>query len=65
LENYQKAGEYLGLDLVNNPNQVDTDEVGMQVSGWFWHEGAPAYGDLNYYADQGDFDTTCLAINGG
>ncbi len=64
-ENYQSAGDSLGLDLVNNPGWVATPEVGFRTSGWFWRNGN---GDLNPYADTAtweSFDEITLRINGG
>lgn len=56
--NYTRAGEALGLDLVNDPWQVATPEVGFRTACWYWNYGS-AWGDLNAYADTGDFDSTC------
>lgn len=58
--NYTAAGEALGLDLVNDPWQVATAEVGFRTACWFWVSR-----DLNSYADAGDFDSICLLVNGG
>ena len=62
--NYTMAGEALGLDLVNDPWQVASPEVGFRTACWYWNYGS-AWGDLNVYADAGDFDSTCLGVNGG
>jgi len=62
--NYTRAGEALGLDLVNDPECVATPEVGFRTACWYWTNGS-SYGDLNYYADMGDFDSICLGVNGG
>ena len=62
--NYTMAGEALGLDLVNDPWQVASPEVGFRTACWYWNYGS-AWGDLNVYADTGDFDSTCLGVNGG
>ncbi len=46
--NYKAAGEYLELDLVKDPNQVATAEVGFRTSGWFWMDkGLNAKADLD------------------
>jgi putative chitinase len=34
--NYKKAGEALGLDLVNKPELVEKPEVAAKVAIWFW-----------------------------
>ena len=62
--NYRAAGEALGLDLEGYPEQVATPEVGFRTACWYWTSGSSC-GDLNYYADVGDFDTICLCVNGG
>lgn len=62
-DNYSRAGKYLGLDLLNNPDLVASDtQVGFDTAGWFWRYGN---GDLNVFADQGDFYTTYTRILGG
>ena len=34
--NYTQAGRALGLDLVKNPDQASTPEIGAKTSVWFW-----------------------------
>ena len=34
--NYTQAGRALGLDLVKNPDQAATPDVGAKTSVWFW-----------------------------
>jgi predicted chitinase len=34
--NYTQAGRALGLDLVKNPDQAATPEIGAKTSVWFW-----------------------------
>lgn len=58
--NYKKAGEALGLDLVNNPLDAAKPEVGFRTAGWFWSTHG-----LNELADKGDFKTITKRINGG
>jgi putative chitinase len=60
LKNYICAGTDLGLDLVNHPEQVATNEVGFRVAGWFW-----AQNSLNDLADNEDFIRITKRINGG
>ncbi len=63
--NYAAAGKALGLDLIDNPEQVASDPViGFRTAGWFWNHGT-GLGDLNLLADQGDITTISRAINGG
>lgn len=58
--NYRECGEALGLDLVKNPNQVATKEVGYRAAGWFWQEKK-----LNAFADEKEFDEITRRVNGG
>jgi hypothetical protein len=62
-ENYQKAGDALDLDLVENPDQVATPEVGFKVAVWYWNSR-----ELNSLADQNTLDAfkqITYKINGG
>jgi len=56
--NYARAGQYLGIDLVNNADLVSTDlEVGFKVAAWYWNHKTVIDGrevDLNTLADDGD-----------
>jgi len=61
--NYDAAGKALGLDLINNPTQAATPEVGFRLAVWFWNRAG-----LNTYADQNTqsaFDSITRKINGG
>jgi len=58
--NYEAAGRALGLDLVRNPEQAASPEVGFRVAAWFWQTRG-----LNNLADQGDFRGITRRINGG
>ncbi len=53
------AGKALGLDLVGNPAQVASPQVGFRTTVWFWTKNG-----LNKYADSGDFRTLTKRING-
>lgn len=77
-KNYGLAGEALGLDLIAQPELLETPEHGCRSAAWFWRIGAglnlgrralahgiPQGCDLNTYADAGDFESITLAINGG
>lgn len=58
--NYTKCGEFLGVDLVGNPDLLGLAQYAALSAGWFWHVN-----DL----DQLDDDLSVLAetkkINGG
>ncbi len=58
--NYQKYGDLLGLDLINNPTIAATKEVGFRIAGQFWKLNG-----LNELADQQDFKQITKRINGG
>lgn len=58
--NYQICGDALGLDLVNDPEQVQDAEVGFRVAMWFW----VSHG-LNEKADKLDYVGITRTINGG
>ena len=64
LLNYCAVGEALGLDLENDPDLAATPEVGFRIACHYWRYRS-AWGDLNDYADRGDFDHTVLGVNGG
>jgi predicted chitinase len=58
--NYASAGRALGLDLVNNPRQVATPEVGFRTAAWFWKEKG-----INAAADRMDLKGATRPINPG
>jgi putative chitinase len=59
---YQKAGEALGIDLVNNPDLVVEDKmIGFRVSAWVF---AVEKGG-NHLADKLQIKALTKAINGG
>ena len=36
--NYRAASDYLGVDYVNNPEQVEHDPHAWNVSAWYWKD---------------------------
>jgi putative chitinase len=58
--NYTKAGQALGLDLVNNPQLAAKDENAARVAAWYWKSRG-----LNKLAEQGNYDAITKRINGG
>lgn len=58
--NYQKYGDLLGLDLINNPTIAATPQVGFRIAGQFWQLNG-----LNPLADQQNFKQITKRINGG
>jgi putative chitinase len=59
-DNYRTCGEAIGIDLVNEPERLETPEAGCLAAAWFW-----ASRGLNTVADAGDFVTITKRINGG
>jgi putative chitinase len=58
--NYMRAGQALGIDLVNNPDLAATPDVGFKIAVWFWNSH-----NLSVYADQMDVQNITRIINGG
>lgn len=58
--NYQKYGDLLGLDLISNPAQAATPEVGFATAALFWERNG-----LNKLADADQFKDITQRINGG
>ncbi len=60
LANYLKCGAALGLNLLEQPELLETPENACRSAGWFWDEH-----HLNDFADSGQFLTITRKINGG
>ena len=58
--NYQRYGQLLGIDLVNNPVLAASPEVSFRIAGLYWQKNG-----LNELADQEMFKTITKRINGG
>ena len=58
--NYVACGEALGLDLINQPEQLEQPQYAAMSAAWFWLTKG-----LNTLADQGDFVKITRRINGG
>jgi putative chitinase len=58
--NYTKAGQALGVDLIAKPWMAAAPEIGFRTAGWFWNTHA-----LNPLADSGNFTAITKIINGG
>jgi putative chitinase len=59
-ENYANCGSGIGVDLLSNPNLLNTPEYAALSAAWFWNKKG-----LNALADAGDFETMTKRINGG
>ena len=59
--NYKKAGDDLGIDLVNNPDLISTDpSVAAKVSLWFWKNKV-----RKQSPDFADVERVTKVVNGG
>ena len=58
--NYEACGKDLGIDLVENPDYLETPEGAIRSAAWFWNKH-----NLNEHADDGDVTTVTKRINGG
>jgi putative chitinase len=59
-ENYANCGSGIGVDLLSNPNLLNTPEYAALSAGWFWNKKG-----LNALADAQDYETMTKRINGG
>lgn len=58
--NYYECGKALGVDLITNPELLETNDLACRSAAWFW-----ASRGLNDLADRGDFERITKRINGG
>lgn len=58
--NYAECGKALGVDLITNPELLETNDLACRSAAWFW-----ASRGLNDLADKGDINRICRRINGG
>lgn len=58
--NYEQCGKALGVDLITNPEQLETKDLACRSAAWFWSSHG-----LNELADVGDFERITRRINGG
>ena len=59
-ENYERCGEGLGVDLINQPQLLAEPMYACLSAGWFWNKKG-----LNTLADSKDYETMTKRINGG
>ena len=59
-DNYKRYGEYLGLDLVNNPELAEKEDIAAEIAAEFWWRS-----DLNEAADVLDLIAIRKRVNGG
>ena len=61
--NYTQAGQYISVDIVNNPTQAATKEIAAKLVVWFFKRGnARNIGPRNQWAD---INAVTRAVNGG
>lgn len=58
--NYRDCGLALGVDLIANPELLESPELACRSAAWFWWSKG-----LNELADKGDFKLITRRINGG
>jgi putative chitinase len=58
--NYMACGEDLEVDLIAQPEYLETPEGAARSAAWFWWQN-----DLNLLADKGDIKACTRRINGG
>jgi putative chitinase len=58
--NYAELSKSVGIDFINNPDQLATEANGIVSAIWFWNKKG-----LNAYADKDDITTITKKINGG
>lgn len=58
--NYTACGNDLEVDLIGNPDWLETPEGAIMSAAWFWDQH-----DLNDYADNADVTMVTKKINGG
>lgn len=58
--NYTQAGRALGVDLVRQPELLESPTLAARSAAWFWSANG-----CNRFADAGDFVGLTRRINGG
>ena len=58
--NYRACGDDLGIDLVGDPELLESPKLACRSAAWFWEKHG-----LNDLADKGDFKLITKRINGG
>jgi putative chitinase len=58
--NYRACGDALGVDLVAEPDLLESPVLAARSAGWFWETHG-----LNEMADRGDIRGITKRINGG
>lgn len=62
--NHRVVGEALGIDAIDDPGILAQLPYAWYSAGYYWRYMS-AWGDLNAFADEGDFAHTVLGVRGG
>lgn len=62
--NHRLVGEALGVDAEGEPLILTKMPYPWLSAGWYWRHGS-SWGNLNEYADSGDFKSTIMGVRGG
>jgi predicted chitinase len=62
--NHREVGEALGIDAEGDPTLLTKMPYPWYSAGWYWRYGS-SWGNLNGYADEGDYRKTILGVRGG
>lgn len=60
--NYEQAGKYLGIDLINNPDLAADPDVAALVALWYWRVARKS---IPRHAREGNIRAVTKLINGG
>ncbi len=63
-DNYTRAGTWLGMDLVAQPQLAQRPDVAFLVAAWFMSTSTSRGKTALHYAKKGDTEKVTLAING-
>lgn len=62
--NHSVVGQALGVDAISDPAVLTRMPYAWLSAGYYWRYMS-SWGDLNDYADAGDFESTVLGVRGG
>ena len=62
--NHSVVGQALGVDAISDPEILTRMPYAWLSAGYYWRYMS-SWGDLNDYADAGDFESTVLGVRGG
>jgi len=62
--NHSVVGKALGVDAISDPKVLTRMPYAWLSAGYYWRYMS-SWGDLNDYADEGDFEKTVLGVRGG